>query len=52
MKFLTRLRVLDHLIILYCSDLEKKVTDNNTLWKTIKPFLSDKIVSREKLTLI
>ena len=31
---------------------EKKVTDDQTFWKTIKPSLSDKIVSREKLALI
>ena len=31
---------------------KKKVTDNKTFWKTIKPFLSNKIVSREKLALI
>ena len=31
---------------------EKKVTDNKTFWKTIKPFFSDKIVSRVKVTLI
>ena len=38
---------------LYYSNLdEKKVTDNKTFWKTIKPFLSNKIVSREKVTLI
>ena len=38
---------------LYYSTLdEKKVTDNKFFWKTIKPFLSDKIASREKLTLI
>ena len=38
---------------LYYSNLdEKKVTDNKTSWKTIKPFLSHKIVSREKVTLI
>ena len=37
---------------LYYSNLdEKKVTDNKTFWKTIKPFLSDKIASREKLPL-
>ena len=37
---------------LYYSNLdEKKVTDNKTFWKTIKPFLSDKIASREKVTL-
>ena len=38
---------------LYYSNLdEKKVTGNKFFWKTIKPCLSDKIVSREKLTLI
>ena len=38
---------------LYYSNLdEKKVTDNKTFWKTIKPFLSNKIMSREKVTLI
>ena len=38
---------------LYYSNLdEKKVTDNKTSWKTIKLFLSHKIVSREKVTLI
>ena len=38
---------------LYYSNLdEKNVTDNKTFRKTIKPFLSDKIVSREKITLI
>ena len=38
---------------LYYSNLdEKNVTDNKTFSKTIKPFLSDKIVSREKVTLI
>ena len=36
----------------YSNPDEKKVTDNKTFWKAIKPFLSDKIVSREKLTLI
>ena len=37
---------------LYYSNLdERKFTDNKSFWKTIKPFLSDKIVSREKLTL-
>ena len=30
----------------------KKVTDNKTFWKTVKPFLSDKIVSTERITLI
>ena len=38
---------------LYYSNLdEKNVTDNKTFWKTTKPFLSDKTVSREKITLI
>ena len=39
--------------ILYYSNLEEKqVADDKTFWKTIKLFLSDKIVSREKLTLV
>ena len=39
--------------ILYYSNLEEKqVAENKTFWKTIKLFLSNKIVSREKLTLI
>ena len=38
---------------LYISNLdEEQDTDNKTFWKTIKPFLSDKIVSKEKLNLI
>ena len=38
---------------LYYSNLdEKKVTDNKTFWKTLKPVLCKKIVSREKVTLI
>ena len=38
---------------LYYSNLdEKKVTYNKTFWKTIKPFFSNKIVSRQKVTLI
>ena len=38
---------------LYYSNLdEKKVTYNKAFWRTMKPFLSDKIVSREKVTLI
>ena len=33
----------------YYSNLdEKNVTDNKAFWKTIKPFLSDKITSEEK----
>ena len=31
---------------------EKNVTDNKAFWKTVKPFLSDKITSKEKITLI
>ena len=39
--------------ILYYGNLEEKqVADDKTFWKTIKLFLSDKIVSREKLTLV
>ena len=38
---------------MYYSNLEEKqVADDKTFWKTIKLFLSDKIVSREKLTLV
>ena len=37
----------------YYSNLdEKNVTDNKAFWKTVKPFLSDKITSKEKITLI
>ena len=37
----------------YYSNLDiKNVTDNKTFWKTIKPFLSDKIVSTERIILI
>jgi hypothetical protein len=31
---------------------EKLVTDNKTFWRTVKPFLSDKIQMKEKITLI
>ena len=31
---------------------EKKITDNKTFWKTIKPFLSDQVTSTQKITLI
>ena len=38
---------------LYYNNLyEKKITDNKTFWKAVKPFLSDKIVSGAKVTLI
>ena len=38
---------------LYYSNLgDEKVTDNETFWKIIKTFLSNKMVSREKVTLI
>ena len=37
----------------YYSNLsEKKITDNKTFWETVKPFLSDKTPSNEKITLI
>ena len=31
---------------------EKDITDNKNFWQTIKPFLSEKTKSREKITLI
>ena len=31
---------------------EKKITNNKTFWKTIEPFLSSKITSTQKITLI
>ena len=31
---------------------EKNISNNKTFWKTIKPFLSDKITSTQKITLI
>ena len=31
---------------------EKKVIDNKTFWKTIRSFLSDKVTSTQKMTLI
>ena len=31
---------------------EKDVSDNKTVWKTVKPFLSDKIVSKEQILLV
>ena len=37
----------------YYSNLDvKNITDNKTFWKTVKPFLSDKVISTEKITLI
>ena len=37
----------------YCSSLElNKVADNKAFWKTIKPFLSDKGTSINKITLL
>ena len=37
----------------YYSNLdEKNVTDSKAFWKTVNPFLSDKITSKEKITLI
>ena len=31
---------------------EKNVCDNKTFWKTVKPFISDKIASKEQITLV
>ena len=37
----------------YYSSLHvNNVTDNKTLWKTVKPFLSDKVTSTQRITLI
>ena len=37
----------------YYSNLnEKKITDNKKFWKTVTPFLSDKVPSNEKITLV
>ena len=36
----------------YCSLDVKNITDNKTFWKTVKPFLSDKVTSTQKITLI
>ena len=36
----------------YNSLHEKGVSDNKTFWKTVKPFLSDKIVSKEQILLV
>ena len=30
----------------------KSITDNKAFWKTVKPYLSDKVTSKEKITLI
>ena len=30
----------------------KKVTDNRTFWRTVKPFLSNKYIENEKLILV
>ena len=30
--------------------MKKSITDNKAFWKTAKPFLSDKIISKEKIT--
>ena len=36
----------------YYSNLDvKNITDNKTFWKTVKPFLSDKVTSTQKITL-
>ena len=31
---------------------EKDITDNKKFWQTVKPFLSEKLKSREKITLV
>ena len=36
----------------YSSLNEKDVSDNKTFWKTVKPFLSDRIVSKEQIYLV
>ena len=37
----------------YCSILDvENITDNKTFWKTVKPFLSDKVTSTQKIALI
>ena len=37
----------------YCSTLnEKNLIDNRKFWKTVKPMLSNKLVSSEKFTLV
>ena len=37
----------------YCSSLDvKNITGNKTFWKTVKCFLSDKVTSTQKITLI
>ena len=39
--------------ILFCSSFnEKNINDNKTFWKTIKPFLSNKVTSTNKMALI
>ena len=36
----------------YYSSLDvKNITDKKTFWKTVKPFLSDKVTTTQKLTL-
>ena len=37
----------------YYSSLDvKNIIDNKTFWKTVKPFLPDKVTSAQKITLI
>ena len=36
----------------YCNLTEKNITDNKKFWKMIPPFLSDKFLSTERITLI
>ena len=37
---------------IFCQFKQKDITDNKNIWQTIKPFLSEKTKSREKITLI
>ena len=30
----------------------KKVSDNKTFWKTVKPFFTDKVVNRDRMFLV
>ena len=36
---------------IFCQSYEKDIIDNKTFWQAVKPFLSEKLKSREKITL-
>ena len=37
----------------YCANLnEKDIADNKKFWQTVKPLFSDKVKSKEKITLV